>query len=223
MKKITSLMMTLLFIFSTIAVPVYAAELPEVNTYAGAIDILDVVNNPEKYPDLKITIHRTAADFVEHLYEDTNMSQSERDDIISTVAATPAVCGSSYTGYVTVNDYASIKDGYAVNPYFYCQVSASDPNIYNITSFNTILWGNIDRDCNGLVKEFSGTLSYNLEAYNRLFWDLNGTFYDTGTTTWVINASANLGGGAGSVGFAVGGEGSYFAYKHIMDYIVFNI
>lgn len=214
-------MLSLIFIFSNI-VTCYALE-PQANTdttlsNATKIDILDVVNNPEKYPDIKITIHKTADEFIERLSKDSNISKEDKNIIIENVRAKQnSRSTTSYTGYVTVSDYCSVTSSYVVRPYFYCEVSASDANLYNITSFNRILNAALDRNCNGVVKEFGGTLYFNLESYNTIYWDLNGTFYETGTTTWELNSSA------GMVGFNVGGASNYYRYCQHDDRLIFNI
>lgn len=62
-----------------------------------------------------------------------------------------------------------------------------------------------------LVKQFDGNVYVNLEANDRIYYSVDGDFYNTGTTSF--NGSVSVGVGESvNVGFSVSTSSSYFAY-----------
>ena len=219
MKKLLSLLLTIIFLFSVIETPTFAANSQSDTLNRRSINISDVIANPDNYPNIKIIVHKNLNEFIERLNNDSNLSSEQREKIISKECyRSPSHSTLSYTGYVTIYDYCSVTSSYVVRPYFYCRVTASDANIYNITALNEILNANIDRNHNGVSKEFTGQLYYNLESYNTIYWDLNGSFYETGTTEWDFSASA-----AGIISFTTSGVDNFYRYCHREDRLIFNI
>lgn len=78
----------------------------------------------------------------------------------------------------------------------------------------SIEYANINRQYGNTSKQFSGSLYYNLEAGNQFYWDLNGDFYNNGTTTYSYGGSVGVN-GAASTSFSVAYASNHYAYKQI--------
>jgi hypothetical protein len=76
------------------------------------------------------------------------------------------------------------------------------------------------RGYNGLSKQFSGNVYVNLEDANRIFYIVNGDFFNNGTTTW--NAGVTIGvGKAANVKFGVSGASNYYQYRYVESRVTF--
>ena len=62
-----------------------------------------------------------------------------------------------------------------------------------------------------LVKQFDGNVYVNLEANDRIYYSVDGDFYNTGTTSFNDSVSVGVGESV-NVGFSVSTSSSYFAY-----------
>ena len=76
----------------------------------------------------------------------------------------------------------TVTSAYHCYPYFYVKWKFSDGSPSPLAMVE-VKNANINREYNGISKQFSGSLYYNLENGRRLYWDLNGDFYNNGTTT----------------------------------------
>lgn len=89
-------------------------------------------------------------------------------------------------------------------------------------SIEEVLYANIDRNYNGVSKQFDGDLYYKLEAKNKLFWDLNGDFFNNGSTSSSGGISIGLGENtilAFNVSFS--STSNHFAYCHKSGRVTF--
>ena len=66
----------------------------------------------------------------------------------------------------------------------------------------------------GLSKQFGGTVYVHLEDANRIFYIVNGDFFNNGSTTW--NAGVNIGVGRNaSIKFGVTNTTSHYQYRYV--------
>lgn len=114
--------------------------------------------------------------------------------------------------YGTIRQTVRVDSAYSVYPYFYTkfEYSSGSPTPIRMVSIDS---ANIDRNYNGISKQFQGTLYYNLEAGNSLHGDLNGDFYNNGTTTITGGGSAGIGGVA-TASFSASITSSHYRYKN---------
>ncbi|MEG0092422.1 MAG: hypothetical protein RSA20_11420, partial [Oscillospiraceae bacterium] len=129
--------------------------------------------------------------------------------------------GKSY-GYLTITATSKVADNYEVRPYFYTKVEYSgSPNPSRLVS---IEYGNIDRNYNGVSKQFTGILYYNLENIRTIYFDLNGDFYNNGTTNVGGGESVGIDGSA-TLNFSNSHSREHFKYirdtqRHVIADIV---
>lgn len=136
-------------------------------------------------------IKYTAEELIEIIEEDSNIYHDDKIELINkinTLKSTKATYD-----YWTIYSRCVVNSLYSCRPYFYTYSSFSVGRYPN--SIEEILYANIDRNHNGTSKQFVGDLYYNLEANNCLFWDLNGDFFNNGTT-FNLGVSVELGKGA---------------------------
>ena len=74
-----------------------------------------------------------------------------------------------------------------------------------------ILNANIDRNYYGTSKQFSGDLYYNLESERCIYWDVNGDFYNNGTTSVGLGGQIGIGEDT-HVSFSVSSSSNHYSY-----------
>lgn len=189
----------------------------DTNSEYEEISLQEALKNPKNYPNLEVQIY-DAEEFIEIIKVDDNMSLDEKVEMIKYVELTEekeniiSTYATSYytTKYVTFTENAYVTSTYSCRPYFYTQCNALNGVPVSIAK---ILNGNVDLNYNGVVKVFSGTLYYNLENSNTIYWDLNGHFYNKGTITASGGGSVPVGGSA-TLNFSVSASSNYYAYTH---------
>lgn len=137
--------------------------------------------------------------------------------------------------------HLQVTSKYTARLYFFIQYdlgeeSQSSPQITKIE------YANINRQDDGRLKQFEGKLSYNLEPYNKIYWELEGKFMNGDTTTenrsywdvsWVnIENAVNdqditentifLDKGGTTIEYAVNDESTYYHYLNKDGYIDFQ-
>ncbi|WP_207669308.1 hypothetical protein [Fonticella tunisiensis] len=119
--------------------------------------------------------------------------------------------------YRTLTSYFSVTTEYQPSLKFYCQTEEWSGSFRAIVS---ILNVGMNRSSNNMVKQFSGTVYTHLETANRIFWIVNGDFYNLGSTT--VNGGVNIKvGQSAEVNFGVSYATSYYAYCYKEGYYYF--
>ncbi len=113
--------------------------------------------------------------------------------------------------YRTVTVTFKVTETYRPQLKFYCRTSESSTmwGIYEILNVS------MNRASMGKTKQFSGTVYTNLENSGKIYWEVNGDFYNEGTTTVGGGGSVKAGiGETASVSFSISGsyESSFYAY-----------
>lgn len=85
-----------------------------------------------------------------------------------------------------------------------------------------ILNASLNRSYNGRTKQFSGTLFYHLESYNKLFFELNGDFYDNGSTTYTGGASIGVKENS-SINFSISYSSNHYKYVFYPYRFIFSL
>lgn len=206
-------MLLSLFVLIFAAISFSPVTAQEFNTEAETsyVNFLDVIENPELYPNIEITVHETINDYIEAVSNDAIVDASDKEKLINDAKKTLMTRSSNSYGYLTFTFTTTVTASYKVKPYFYTKVEycgASNP-----CSLTSIQYGNIDRNYNGSSYGFDGTLYYNLENYKTIFFDLNGNFYKNASTTESIAGTVGIGGVATS-SFSSSNTSNFYAYKH---------
>jgi hypothetical protein len=112
--------------------------------------------------------------------------------------------------YRTLSQSFTVNASYRPTMRFYCETSESG----NFRAIKRILRVEMIRGYNGLSKQFGGTVYVHLEDANRIFYIVNGDFFNNGSTTW--NAGVNIGVGRNaSIKFGVTNTTSHYQYRYV--------
>lgn len=109
----------------------------------------------------------------------------------------------TYTGEVTVTST------YKPSVVFYCKTSEWN----NFRGILSILNSSLNRSYNGISKQFSGTLYTNLESAASIYYELNGDFYNNGTTSYSGGYEIGVG-ETSKISFSVSYTSSHFIYAY---------
>ena len=109
--------------------------------------------------------------------------------------------------YRTISSTVNVTSKYKPTLRFYCETSESS-TAWEILK---ILYVGMNREYNGITKQFGGTIYTNLENSGSIFWIFNGDFYDNGTTDSEIQI--DLGEGA-TINFNVSYPSNHYTYYY---------
>lgn len=108
--------------------------------------------------------------------------------------------------YRTISDTLNVTANYKPKINFYCQTSEGGGH----GGIVSILNANLNRVYNGKTYQYRGTIYYNLEDPNRIYYTMDGDWYQNGTTT--VSGGGTVGvGGAASLSFSVSNSSNYYS------------
>lgn len=117
--------------------------------------------------------------------------------------------------YRTVAKIVDIDSTYKVTMRFYCETSEGS----GYWGIKRILNVEMNRNYNGISKQFGGNVYTNLESAYKIFVIVNGDFYNNGTTTY--NGGVDIGiGKAANIGFSIGYASNHFKYAYRELYLI---
>lgn len=119
--------------------------------------------------------------------------------------------------YTTIEDTVTVAWGYKVRPKFYIKAEGG----HGVYFIRKVLSASLDRSYYGTSKVFSGNLYYNLESRTRLYYRLDGDFYNNGSISISGGGSVGLG-QWGSVNFSVSYSTKHFKYIYKTGYIYYG-
>lgn len=180
------------------------------NESAIGIDVMDLYSNPENYPNITLVIYDDIDEYINVIEKDMNLSKADKEMLVNNALILPMNSSRSYQ-YGTITQTVIVNSLYQVYPYFYTKFEYTSGS-QTPDRMVSVEAANINRNYNGMSKQFSGSLYYNLEAGNSLYWDLNGDFYHYGETTYTGGGTANLG-GFGTASFSASITSSHYQYK----------
>lgn len=120
--------------------------------------------------------------------------------------------------YRTLSASVDVTPVYRPTLNWYCETSESSSGGFR--GILKILKVSLNRSYNGLSKQFSGDIYSKLENPNKIYYILNGDFYNNGTTTSSGGVNISVGGGA-SVSFSVSYASNHFTYSYKTGYKTF--
>lgn len=201
MKKICFSIITMCLILCSTIIPSSAASVVSENS----VDLVNVLTNND--PNVTIICHETTEDYIEAVENDPYLSQVEKDRMIDEAYQESMLRRGSYL-YYTLQFDVKVTSTYHCYPYFYAKWYFPNESPSAIIEIKN---ANIKRDYNGISKQFSGQLYYNLETSRRLYWDLNGDFYNNGSTTTSGGVSIGVGEVA-SITFTCSSTSNHYKY-----------
>ncbi|MGO1469432.1 MAG: hypothetical protein ACTHW2_05360 [Tissierella sp.] len=175
-KMLASLIICFCVLIFTNVDPLYASDYKESNV----IDVFDVIDNPEDYDDTKVIMHEDVFAYIEVLRNDPNINKETKKELINSTLQDSRNKAVSYS-YATITETVKVTSSYSCRPYFYTKFKYSGSP--NPSAMVQVDYADINRSWNGISKIFGGNLHYKLETYKSLYWDLNGDFYNNGSTT----------------------------------------
>lgn len=117
------------------------------------------------------------------------------------------------TYYANIYSEFTVTSEYKPSAYFYCFIEQNG----STRSIVRLLNANIDRYYNGISKQFGGNLYYNLETPQRIYYNVNGDWFNNGTTSSTVGSSIGIGGFA-SINFSVSNSSNHYVYKNVNGY-----
>jgi len=146
------------------------------------------------------------------MVENGNIPSQKAKEILSTRETKETRSGTLVRAntYRTLTKTVTVTSAYKPTINWYCSTSESG-NYHGIVK---ILRTSLNRSYNGVAKQFAGDLYSKLERSDCIYYELNGDFYNNGTTTISGTGSAELS-GYGSVGFSVSYASNHYKYCFI--------
>lgn len=118
--------------------------------------------------------------------------------------------------YNTVYTTLNISNDYKPTLRYYCMTSEYKGGWHGIIK---ILVVNINRGYKGKSYAFGGSVYSHLVNGNKIFYIVNGDFYNNSTSTFT--SSINIGvGQKGSVSFGVSSTSNHYKYYYVEDYLI---
>lgn len=211
MKKQNSKKILIILSFLMIMSAVVYISFKDVNVF----NLSSTSNNSNE--DQDIEIHKyTAEEYKQVILNDVNIPSEIKYNMITEVDL--ALKEKTFYDYWTIYSNCKVDSKYTCRPYFYIYSNLSSTG-YPQTIMK-IQHANIDQNNNGTTKQFHGTLYYNLEADNKLFWDLNGDFYNEGIFASSNNPSISVEEN-NSIKFTTSYPNSHYKYCHKSHRITF--
>jgi hypothetical protein len=124
---------------------------------------------------------------------------------------------SPYATYRTLSGSFTVTSTYKPQVKFYCETNEGGGSFRAIVK---ILNVGMDRGYNGISKQFNGSVYTNLEDPNRIFWIVNGDFYNNGSTTGSVGVNIGVGKFA-TVNFGVSSADNHYKYFYGSGYTYF--
>ena len=171
MKRITSMFLTMIFVFSLLVLPtdaVYGNHTLEPNSEG-----------------VDVSGRLTFQQLVEHYAQTAGISFDEA------LAFFPSsqTCSVYSTGYRVLSVTVNVTNEYKPTLEFYCQTEEGTSSWGIVTIYSVQL----NRRYGNLTKQFGGTIEVWLRNAYTIEYVVNGDFYDNGTTTVTGGTNANIG------------------------------
>ncbi len=116
--------------------------------------------------------------------------------------------------YTILSKALNVSPDYKPTLKFYIQVDSSHGAYY----IYKILKVDMNRQYNSKSKNFAGNIYYNLETNTKIYYSINGDFYNNGTISTTGGGSVGIG-ESGELYFSLTGASSHFKYFYEEDYV----
>lgn len=195
---------------------IFAANLTEESIYE-TIDINKAING--EYDDITVKF-LTDKEMIDVLVSSGFSVEDAEMEILEKYSNSTSV-NSNFSIQESRNVYLSkrldVAYNYKPKAEFYCNVEVG----HGTGLIRKIYHADLDRSYNGISKEYRGNLHYHLMSYTHIHFNVNGDFYNYGTTTFSGGGSVGVGEVASS-NFSISNSSSHFKYVNIKEDIRFN-
>lgn len=116
--------------------------------------------------------------------------------------------------YTTLSKALNVSPDYKPTLKFYIQVDSRHGAYY----IYKILKVDMNRQYNSKSKTFAGNIYYNLETNTKIYYSINGDFYNEGTISTTGGGNVGIG-ESGKLYFSLTGASSHFKYFYEEDYV----
>lgn len=116
--------------------------------------------------------------------------------------------------YTILSKALNVSPDYKPTLKFYIQVDSSHGAYY----IYKILKVDMNRQYNSKSKNFAGNIYYNLETNTKIYYSINGDFYNNGTISTTGGGSVGID-ESGELYFSLTGASSHFKYFYEEDYV----
>jgi hypothetical protein len=216
LKKLISLVLVLA-LSVVISLPAFASTTESsANGRISTAKIAKSISATIGDKNTKISKVLTYDEIVDQIAKDNAISKDEATTLVKSNFSKNSVVLAETATYRTLSETVPIWSNYQPTIRFYCETSEdSDGDFHGILR---ILNVSLNRVYNRIAKQYSGTLYTNLEDANRIYWVLDGDFYDYGTTT--VSAGGSIGiGGVATLNFSVSYASNYFGTAYEEGYL----
>lgn len=184
------------------------------NNIQGEINLLSIIEDNSRTPkDVEVKGPFTLHELAKELAAIEEISVDEAIKILS--SKNGGIQTMAQRDYYTYTRSVRVTSEYRPKVTFYCEVLRQD---FQVLSFFSVKHASLDRKYNGMSKQFGGELYYNLERNDRLYYELNGDFYDNGTTTSSGGFEIGLGDEA-KIKFNISYSSNFYEYCSYRDRI----
>jgi len=166
--------------------------------------------NLEEDIEVELVIFDSVYEYINVIQNNENIPAEEKNRLVVGALASSRKRSTYQYGYLRFP--TKISDFYFVNVYFYIRFQYD--GLASPTKMVKVEWADLNRGYGGEPRQFSGKLYYKLIAGNSLHWNLNGDFYNNGSTT--VSAGGSIGiGGSASLNFSVSTTKKHYRYVNI--------
>lgn len=206
-KSFAMFRVLLVFLLAVMLVP-QVTFASTVNDY-DISDNTDVISGYTEYDEEDIGEVLTFDEMVNELVEDEGMTVKEAQSLLeSNYVPTTRNANVRAATYRNLSSSFTVTSSYKPTLEFRCQTSEGGGSFRGIVK---ILNVGMNRSYNGISKTFDGTVYTQLVDANRIYWIVNGDFYNNGTVS--VNGSVSIGiGGYATINFGLSYNTSHYAY-----------
>ncbi|MFQ6860794.1 MAG: hypothetical protein ACLROI_04690 [Beduini sp.] len=129
--------------------------------------------------DKELIVFDHTADYIQALSQNQNVSDEILDSKIETASSDTSVHFGKLIQYIPTSSH------YSLQLCFYIQFE-NDPDTQTPIKIISVDYAEVEFEEAQSTKSYHGSLYYNLESNNVLFWDLNGDIYNNGNTSYKI-------------------------------------
>lgn len=228
-KRYFSLMLVLT-LFTSICIPTFAVQ------KTSTVAISDTINLEDSQTTVSEVL--TFDEVVKAIAKDNNISKKQAADQVvssfiddsektpltgkfaqstrSAQAMQAAKVAAASATYRNISAEFTVTSTYKATLRFYCQTEEGD----YFHAIVKVLNVSMNRNYNGVSKQFGGNVYINLEDPNRIYYVVDGDFYNNGTTTGGGSLKIGLGEGS-SLTFNASNTSNFYAYVYKEGHALF--
>ena len=171
-----------------------------------------------QYDDLDTSRILTYDEMVNTLIENEGLTKIEAQKLLDkNFVPIGRNISSRAATYRTISSQFEVTSIYRPTLNFYCQTSEGGGSFRGILK---ILNVGMNRSYGILSKTFTGSVYTHLQDPNRIYWVVNGDFYNNGTTT--VNGAVSIGlGKTASISFGASNTSGHYKYCYKTGYKYF--